>query len=220
MRKALLSLAVLAVLALPASAQFRRFTPTEPTGLLGLKPVQDELKLTDEQKKAVEEANDELQKAFRALFQDQDLGALVKAQAEHRKAVQKVIDKLDDKQKDRLSQIEFQASVTAKSPRAFANPYVEKQLKLTSDQKKTVKDTIAELDKDFKEMDDDAKDDVRKFFTNFVKKQKKNAEAYDKIVESLDADQKKSFDKVGGDKIDLKVESFFPKKDDKEKKDK
>jgi hypothetical protein len=223
MRKALLTLGLLALLAVPATAQFG-FTPTDPIGLLGNKSVQDELKLSDDQKKALKEANDGFQEALKKAREDMDFSGLAKAGEERNKAIKKVLDKLDDKQSKRLAEIEFQV-VTNKNnkmrnPRVFANEHVQKGLKLTSDQKKTVKETITELEKDFKELDDDAKDDPMKQFQNFRKKMTKNNEAYDKIVKALDDDQKKSFDKVGGDKFELKLDFKIPKKDDKEKKDK
>jgi len=225
-RKTLLTLALLALLAIPASGQFR-FLPSDAAGLLGLKGVQDELKLSDDQKKVVKEASDELNKGRRAAMENKDLAAGLKAQAEYNKAVQKIIDKLDDKQVARLAQLEFQAASRVKNPRTFANPYVQKNLGFSADQKKKVKESIAELDKDFKEMDDEAKEDLTKFFTNLQKKQELNTETYEKITKTFDADQKKKLEKVGGDKFDFGSGFGFGKdkgkdkaKDGKKEKDK
>ena len=223
MRKTLLTLGLVALLAVPAAGQFG-FGPMDASALLGNKGVQDELKLTDDQKKALKEASDELQKARRTAFEEKDFSGLAKAQEDYNKSVKKVLDKLDEKQAKRLAQIEFQLVTRKdnklKTPQIFANEHIQKALKLTSDQKKTVKDTLTELNKDFKELDDDAKDDVQKRIQNFRKKATMNNEAYEKIYKALDDDQKKDFDKAGGEKFELKLDiPKFPKKDDKEKKD-
>jgi len=219
MRKTLLTLGLVALLAMPAAAQFGGFIPQDPVGLLGNKSVQDELKLSDDQKKALKEANEEFTKAIAKMREDMDFANFGKVNEDRTKAIKKVLDKLDDKQLKRLAQIEFQVVTSEKNkmknPRVFGNAHVQKALKLTDDQKKTVKETITELDKDFKELDDDAKDDLQKQFQNFRKKGEKNNEAYQKIYKALDDDQKKSFSKVGGEKFELKLE--FPKKDDNKK---
>ena len=77
------------------------------------------------------------------------------------------------------------------------------------------------LDKDFKELDDEAKGDLQKQFANFKKKAELNNEAYEKITKTLDDDQKKDFDKAGGEKFTLKLDFGFAKdkKKEKEKKD-
>src|SRR5262245_49016421 len=155
MRKTLLTLGLAALLAMPAFAQFGR-GPLDATGLLGIKGVQDELKLTDDQKKAVKEANDAFQEVFKKAQEDKDFSGIGKAADERTKALKKVLDKLDEKQAKRLAEIEFQVVTRKenklKSPQIFANEHIQKALKLTTDQKKTVKETLTELDKDFKEL--------------------------------------------------------------------
>jgi len=220
MRKTLFALGLVALLVGRVSAQGGGFGPPDATQLLGIKTVQDELKLTDDQKKALKEANDAFQEAFKKAREDMDFSGLGKAREDQVKAIKKVVEKLDDKQAKRMAELEFQA-VTAKSnrfksPNIFANEHIQKALKLTSDQKKTVKETIADLEKDFKELDEDAKDDFQKRIQNFQKKNKMNNEAYEKVFKSLDDDQKKDFDKAGGEKFEFpKFE--FPKKDSKDK---
>jgi membrane-bound lytic murein transglycosylase len=218
MRKALLTLGLVVLLAIPASAQFG--LPVDATMLLSNKGVQDELKLSDEQKKSIKEANDDFAKALQKAREDMDFSGLATARQDQVKAIKKVHDKLDEKQAKRLAQIEFQQVTKGKmkNPRILANTHIQKALKLTDEQKKTVKDTITELDKDFKELDDEAKDDFQKQFANFRKKAELNNEAYEKIVKKLDDDQKKDFDKAGGEKFTLKVD--FPFGKDKKKDDK
>jgi hypothetical protein len=221
MRKTLLTLALVALLAIPASAQFG-FMPIDATMLLSNKGVQDELKLSDAQKKDLKTANDAFQEAIRKAREDMDFSGLATARQDQVKAIKKVQDKLDEKQAKRLAQIEFQQVTKGKmkNPRIFANTHIQTALKLTSDQKKTVKTTITELDKDFKELDDEAKGDLQKGFANFKKKAELNNEAYEKITKTLDDDQKKDFDKAGGEKFTLKMDfGGFGKDKKKDKKD-
>jgi len=221
MRKTLFALGLMALLAGRVSAQ--GFGPPDATSLLGFKTVQDELKLSDDQKKALKEANDTFQEAMKKAREDMDFSGIGPASEARVKAIKKVVEKLDDKQAKRLAEIEFQA-ITAKgnrmkSPNIFANEHIQKALKLTSEQKKTVKDTIADLEKDFKELDEDAKDDFQKRIQNFQKKNKMNTEAYEKVYKSLDDDQKKDFDKAGGEKFEFPRPEFPRRDKDKEKKD-
>jgi hypothetical protein len=201
MLRASLTLGLTLLLAAPAAAQFR-FTPTDQTGLLSLESVQDELKLTDEQKKALAEANEHLKKSADAALAKKDLAGLLKARQEHGQAVRKVLDRLDGKQLERLAQIEYQACSRMKDPRTFANEHVQKGLKLSDGQKKKVQETIDELDRQAKTLDDDTKD-LPAWFGNLLKKGRQNAQAYAKIVEALDDGQKKSLEKLGGAKVDL-----------------
>ena len=51
----------------------------------------------------------------------------------------------------------------------------------------------------------------------FKKMQESSKEAFEKVTKSFDADQKKAWEKLGGEKFEFKFE--FPRKDKKEKKD-
>jgi len=210
-----------ALLAIPVAAQFGGFggMQLDATALLANKGVQDELKLSDDQKKAITTANDELGKGIRAAFEEKDFAGIAKLREEHTKAIKKVLDKLDDKQTTRLMQIEVQlATGKAKNPKIFANEGVHKALKITSKQKETIKTTLSDMDKDFKEIDDDAKGDFKKMRENGRKKAEMRTEAYTKIEKTLDDDQKKDLGKLGGEKYEFKME--FPGFKDFGKKDK
>jgi len=226
MRKTLLTLGLVALLAIPVAAQFNFGNfQLDATTLLANKSVQEELKLTDDQKKAIATANEEMMKAFQKAREDMDFSGLAAARQDQVKAIKKVLDKLDEKQSKRLMQIEVQlATGKNKNPKIFANEGVQKALKFTSKQKDTIKSTLSDLDKDFKELDDDAKGDFKKGRENFRKKNEMRTEAYTKIEKTLDDDQKKDLGKLGGETFELKME--FPgfgkkdkKKDDKKKDD-
>jgi uncharacterized coiled-coil DUF342 family protein len=121
-------------------------------------------------------------------------------------------------------QIEVQlATGKNKNPKIFANEGVQKALKFTSKQKDTTKTTLSDLDKDVKEVADDAKGDFKKMRESFTKINELRTEAYTKIEKTLDDDQKKDLGKLGGDKFELKMEfpglKDFGKKDKDKKKD-
>jgi len=232
MRKAFLTLALVGLLAVPVAAQFGGGggLQLDSTALLGQKSIQEDLKLTDDQKKTIQEANEAFQKAVAKAREDMDRDAMRTAGEDRRKAIKKVVDKLDEKQTKRLLQIEVQiASGTVKvipfgpamkNPRIFANEAVQKELKLTSKQKDTVKDSLSNLDKDVKEAFSDAQGDFGKAFR---KVGELSGETYEKIEKSLDDDQKKTFAKLGGEKFEGKFDfgfgGFGPKKGKDKKKE-
>jgi len=207
MRKVLLTVALVALLALPLFAQFGRIGggKMDATALISNKSVQDELKLDDDQKKMLKDATDARNTGFREAFQEEDKqAAFKKVTEEFTKSVKKVLDKLSDKQTKRLTEIEIQVATKGKNPTVFTNATVQKELKLTSKQKDTIKDAITDMEKDFKELDDDAKGDFKKMGANFKKKQEMSGDVYGKITKALSDDQTKTLEKLGGDKFELK----------------
>jgi hypothetical protein len=96
MRKVLLTLALVGLLAVPVCAQFGFGfgRGMDATQLILQKSVQEELKLSDDQKKALTEANDAFQKAFREAIQEKDFSGIAKANETRTEAVKKVIEKL------------------------------------------------------------------------------------------------------------------------------
>lgn len=221
MRKTL-AVAAVALMAGPLLAQFGGFGAMDGKALLVMPTVQDELKLSEAQKKELAEATEALSKGIRAAFADQDFGAITKLRDDHGKVVAKVMDKLDDKQKQRLAELEFQAGTKGqfKNPRVFGYAGIQKALELKDKQKETIKAQLGELEKDFKEIDDESKGDPLKQFQSMRKKNEMNAQTYEKILEALDEAQKKSFDKVGGKSFDLPTFKFGKDKGKKEEKKK
>ena len=150
--KILLVLGLTALLTSPTLAQgqrkgggFGRGGFGGPGMLLNNKGVQKELKLTDEQAKkvtdALREVNDKHRDDFAGL---QDLQGderrekaqeiMKKVNEEQTKAISEV---LSADQVKRLNQIELQVS----GPRAFSQEKVQKELKLTDDQKTKIHDS-------------------------------------------------------------------------------
>jgi hypothetical protein len=195
----------------------------DATGLLANKSVQDELKLSDDQKKDIKAANDARGKAMRKAFEDQDREAFAKINEDFTKAMKKVKDALTSAQAKRLFQIEVQVATKGNNPRIFQNPEVVKALKLTDAQQKKVKTAITEMEKDVKELFEDAKGDQKKMFQAFGKMRELSKEAYTTVAKALDDDQKKTLKSLEGEKFELKMEGGFFKKGKKggkkEKKD-
>jgi Spy/CpxP family protein refolding chaperone len=177
--------------------------------LLTNKSVQQELKLTDEQAKKVDEAV----KGVREKHQD-DFQALRDLSPEERREkggalMQKVSEEthkalagvLRPEQEKRFKQIELQARGT----QAFSEPEVQKHLKLTDDQQEKLK-TIAE----------DAGKEMRSLFQgggrggNPEEARKKMAElrkeTMDKAMSVLNADQKAQWKEMTGEPFEVRFE--------------
>jgi hypothetical protein len=209
MRKALLTLALVALLALPVLGQrpggFMRGGGMDATQLLGNKSVQDELKLSDDQKKDLKAATDARGKAMRKAFEDMDREAFPKISEDFTKAVKKVKDKLTSEQAKRLQEIEIQVAARNNSVRIFQNPDVQKLLKLTDKQKSLVKSTLSDLEKDIKEFAEENKGNFRKIGE---KMREMGKEAFTSITKTFDDDQKKAFKDAQGKAFELKMEGF------------
>ena len=207
MRKALLTLALVGMMAVPLLAQFRGMFGgggMDGPGLLANKSVQEELKLTDDQKKDLKAATDARQKAFAKMREDGfDRDTMVKIGEDFNKAAKKVADGLKPAQKKRLLQIEVQLATKNNSVRIFQNSEVQKALKLTEKQQKTIKSTLSDLEKDIKELFQESKG--REAFT---KVREMNKEAFATVTKSLDADQKKAWETLAGEKFEGKGPPF------------
>jgi hypothetical protein len=214
MRKALLTLALVALLAVPVLGQFPgRFMGgrggMDGTQLLANKSVQEELKLSDDQKKDIKAANDARGKAMRKAFEDMDREAFPKINEDFTKAVKKVKDKLTSDQSKRLQEIEIQVAVKGKQVRVFANAEVQKILKFTDKQKSTVKSTLSDLEKDVKELMSEAQGDRQKMGAAFKKMAEMNGEAFATVSKSLSDDQKKTLKDAQGKDFTIKMENPF-----------
>jgi hypothetical protein len=210
MRKAFLTLAFVALVAGAVLAQRGgrggMMGPIDSATLLSNKGVQEELKFTDDQKKDVKAAQDARQKAFAKAREDMDFSAFGKIQEDFTKGMKKVQDSLNSVQKKRLMQIEVQLAARNKNARIFANPEVVSALKLNDKQQKTVKSTLSDLEKDTKELMDDAKGDFQKRFQAMRKAGEMNQEAYATITKTFSEDQNKAFKDLGGKAFDYKPE--------------
>jgi len=172
--------------------------------LVSLPDVQKELKLTDDQKKAFTDAAAKGRGIFRA--EPDERAKLVE---EYNKAMTKAIDGLKSEQKARLLGIEAQVAEKNKQPQIFTRAEVQKALKLDDKQKDTVKDTLGNVEKDAKEIFEDAKGGgFEKFAEVREKVGKLNAEAYEKITKTFSDTQKKAWKDLQGEKFEVKMPNF------------
>jgi len=230
MRKGILFAVLIGLLALPVLAQFPGGGfrgAMDGNALLGLPDVQKELKLTDDQKEVVKKATDARREAMRNAFSggNFDREAMQKATEEYNTAMSKVRKDLKPEQTRRLLGIELQAAEKAKSPRVFASPDVQKAIKMTDEQKQTVKELMSDMEKDLKELRDDAKGDREKLTALGKKMVSMNQEAYTKITKKLTEDQKTALKELKGEEFKGNLNPFGgrqgkggkgnrPKKDD------
>ncbi|HEV3445526.1 MAG TPA: hypothetical protein VG099_12840 [Gemmataceae bacterium] len=211
--KVLLVLGVAALLAGPALAQGQRkgggrggMGMGGPGMLLGNKGVQKELKMTDDQAK---KATDALRTVFEK-HQDEFAGLQDLQGDEQREKRQEIMKKVNEEQTKaiseilsadqvkRLNQIELQVS----GPRAFSQEKVQKDLKLTDDQKDKIKTIADDLNQEVQ--------GLRGGGGDFQENQKKMAamrkEAMEKITAVLTDDQKKSWKELTGEPYEFKFE--------------
>ncbi len=175
--------------------------------LLANQSVQKELKLSDEQIQKVKETNENVRKKhqddFNALRDLDDQERREKGQQifkaigeETEKALEGV---LKPEQEKRLKQITLQQ----RGSQAFTEEEVQKELKLTDDQKDKVK-TLNE------DLGGDIRDTFQNSQGNFQEAGKKVAtlrkETLDKVVALLTDDQKKTWKEMTGDPFEVKFE--------------
>lgn len=197
----LVAVAVAVVLAAPALAQ-RPGGPggMSPATLLGNKSVQDELKLTADQKDAIKKIVEERNKAFQKAREDMDFGAMREAGQKATKALAKVKADLKPAQAKRLKQIYLQVAGAG----ALANPEIQKDLGLKDKQKDESKDTLANLQKEAQGLFRGAAGDREKMAEAFKKMQDLNKKAQEKITKVLTDEQQKKLKEMKGPKFEIK----------------
>ena len=202
--KVLLALGVAVLLAGPTFAQGRQ-NPVK--SLLENKDFQKDLSLTEDQvKKAVTAADDIFKKHeddfkdidFRSPEGQQKMAAAMKTVSnEMKKALGEI---LDAKQMKRYNQISLQGSLR-RGPNAFADADLQKDLKLTDEQKDKIKTISADLTKEIDDMRKDAGEDQAKRREMFQKMQGLNKEASEKITKLLTTEQKKTLEEMKGEEF-------------------
>src|SRR5262245_10976919 len=116
MRKVILTVVLAGLLCMPLLAQFgfggRMGGGVEATTMLASKDVQKDLKLDDDQVKAVTKATEDRNQGFKDAFKDGELNreAMQKTTEAYTKALGKVREGLKSDQKKRLDQLEVQAA--------------------------------------------------------------------------------------------------------------
>ena len=166
--------------------------------------VQEELKITDDQKTAIQKASeavtdkykDEVAKARTDMDREKmaDLRKTMNADLEKALA-----DVLKPEQAKRLKQIEVQvAGLTA-----FTQDDVQTALKLTDAQKKDVKGAADDMQKDVQDLVKDAQGDREKMTAAMKKVQDLRTQAVEQVVKGLTDDQKKTWKDLTGDKFEV-----------------
>ena len=168
--------------------------------LLGMEKVQEELKLTDDQKAQFTKVTDKYKEEMATARKDMNREKIT----ELRKAETEDFDKaiptvLKPEQAKRLKQLEVQIA----GVRAFGKEDVQTALKLTDDQKKSIKESSEELAKDMQEMFQSAGGDQTKMAELRTKVQGMQKEALEKAFNGLNADQKKEWKDLNGEKFEF-----------------
>jgi hypothetical protein len=164
-----------------------------------LEPVREALKLNDEQKKLADTLHDQLMEDRRDVFQNGngDFDAMrVEMEKLDADATGKFIEKLDDTQKARLTEIYVQAN----GPNSLADQAVIDSLKITEDQKskldeirQTNRDSFFDMFQDFGDMSDEER---REAIT------KLQQEGDDRLLKGLTDEQRTAFEKLTGEEVD------------------
>jgi len=227
MRKLLLMAVLVGMMAIPVVAQFGRVDPNVMTaaglmrennadGLVLLKSVQTEIKLTDKQKEAltaaVKKVRDTYAEKIKEAQDDRDFRKVFELRGKENKDLIKPLAQfrkdLTDKQSKRLMQIRVQYMTKGSNPQVFSTKDVQTALKLDKKQQDSIKSKLSDLVKDIKELQDDAKDNPKKRGETFQKIQKARKDTYDEITKKLTKDQKTSLAELGGDKFEIKEFNF------------
>jgi hypothetical protein len=208
--RAALSVAVVAFAASVCLAQGRPGggfgQQLEGPALLLNASVQDELKLTDDQKAELKKVADARNEAMAKARQDnkgdkEKMQTAMKEIADDtNKKATKTLDSLKDDQKKRFKQI----GVQVKGITAFQDENVSKALKLSDKQKEEAKTAAEDFTKDRREIMQNAGMDQ----AARAEAQKKVAELQtkltDKVVSTLSDDQKKTWKELTGEKFTYK----------------
>jgi len=163
--------------------------------LLGVKEVQDALKLTDEQKEKITKITDESREAMGDAFRDRDREKIAEISKE---TSSKINDVLDDAQEKRLMGILIQVSPVA----ALMDPAVAQELNITDDQKAKMREAAGSLREELGSLRDLSREERTK------KMEEIQAEVSKKVMAELTADQQAQLDKLKGEKVDIDMSAL------------
>jgi hypothetical protein len=124
------------------------------------------------------------------------------------KELKKFKESLTSVQHKRFQEIEVQVATRITDPNLFKHSGVVKALKLTSKQQETVKEALSDLEKDAKEVMEDAKGDFSKFKGAFKKVQTLRKDTFEKITKGLTEEQQKTLKDLSGEKFDYVPDKF------------
>jgi hypothetical protein len=177
-----------------------------PLMLLANADVQKELSLTDDQKEKVKSAGDKMREKMREAFQGggqpdrEKMQAMMKEMNDE--ATKTVKETLKPEQQKRLKEIQYQAM----GAQAFANADVQKELKITDEQKEKLNTINQDMQKEMRELRQGG---------NFQdpETQKKiqalRKETTEKTMAVLTDDQKKTWKDMTGEPVKYNLQQGF-----------
>lgn len=171
--------------------------PPTPVRLLGIKEVQDALKLTDEQKTKITELNEKVREELRAAMQDG--GGREKVQKMMDETTAKVKEILDEGQQKRLLGIFIQVN----GANSVANPEVAKELNVTDEQKKKIEEIRQKNMDSMRELFQGARDQEGGREAIREKAEKLRDEESKAILAVLTEPQQKQLEELKGEKVDI-----------------
>jgi Spy/CpxP family protein refolding chaperone len=214
--KCLLTVGLSALLAAPALAQppgGGRRGPGGGMNLLQNKGVQEELKLTAEQIEKSKKVSEDIREKYKDDFQK----AREMSQEERQEFFKKVGDEtnkelakvLNADQQKRYKQIQLQQMSRFTGANIFLTPDVEKDLKLTDDQKGKIKTIVEDANKELKDLRESGGQPGPEFFQ---KMQAVTKEGMEKASATLTDDQKKAWKELQGAPFEVKFEGGPPRR--------
>jgi Spy/CpxP family protein refolding chaperone len=210
LRNSLLALAAAALLASPAFSQppgggrGMQMRGGGIGGLLGNTSVQEELKLTDSQKEKIKEFAAKQQEARAGLRDLSQEERAEKARELNKAAETFAKETLTAEQHKRIKQIVLQQAGVL----AFNGEEVQKELKLTDEQKEKIKTLAEDMGKDMRELGQPGGGGD---FQEMRKKMEALRKEYvGKAAEVLTAEQKKQWADMTGKPFELKIEMRRP----------
>lgn len=175
--------------------------PPSSALLLGLKEVQEALKLTDDQKSKLGTIRDELQDAFRKARQD---GGSEKMQELMTSISSKVNEVLDEAQQKRLMGIMVQVN----GANATLDPAVAKELNITDDQKKQLDEARQKNRDSMREAFEGAGDRDSSREETRAKFDKLREDANKKLLAVLTSEQQTKLESLKGEKVDIDMSAL------------
>ena len=197
---------IVSLMAPPASAQqggggWARLFQIPAVALAQLDEVQEELKLSDDQKKQVAELNEKLNQDRRELFQSGDREQFREKWAKMNADASAEFKKLlDDAQAERVQEIYIQVN----GPAVLADESVAEELKLSDEQRQALRDVMdasrnAFMGAGLRDMDREAAAE---------KIDELMASHDEKLLEVLSDDQRQQFDQMQGEEIEVDLSAL------------
>jgi len=179
--------------------------------LLTNKSVQEELKVTEDQKdklsSAVKDTFAKYKEDLSAAFKDKDREKAEKLSKAMSADVAKAAEgTLKPEQMKRLHQIEIWAGLQRGNLGVLTHERVDKILKLTDKQKEAIKESGEALGKERRELFENAGKDKDKREEITKKMEEKTKTAVDKFMSTLTSDQRKALKELSGEKFEIKFE--------------